>query len=216
MPSPERIPLITTKIDNLDSVDVIKHLARYRLATCFTSAAGVTLDCACGVGYGANILAQHSKRVIAVDRDAEAIQLAEKHYSKKNIEFELADIGSLRFSETFFDAIVSLETLEHIDYMTAKNFLLNCSRWLKPGGTFVGSSPMLRFRNGEPYVTNPYHINELPRTELLNLIHQSFPEEIFLVRTFWQAEDHFIPLDKECEGFCVFVATKKGSSHEKL
>ena len=80
-------------------------------------------------------------------------------------------------------------------------------RWLKPGGILVCSSPMLRYRNGTPYITNPYHINELPRDELLAMVN-GYQEQLE-IQFFHQKEETFQPLLDEHTGFCIVIARKR-------
>ena len=70
----------------------------------------------------------------------------------------------------FFDASVTIETFEHLDKTSGKKFLENIAKWTKPGGIVFISSPMLRYKDGKPYVTNPFHINEMPRDQFIKLI----------------------------------------------
>ena len=208
--SPERLEITPEKVTTLNQDNIMKHISRYRFATNFLTPSGITLDCACGVGYGSDILAENSARVISVDYDETAIETARKTYSRENIDFRVANIANLNFPDKYFNTIVSLETLEHVPFELSVSFLENSAKWLCSGGSFIGSSPMLRYRDGVPYITNPYHINELPKRELIELISTTFPKESFDTALFWQNESVFKPLGEETEGFCVFVATRRG------
>ena len=207
--SPERIEITPEKLTTLNQDNIVKHISRYRFATNFLTPSSMTLDCACGVGYGSDILAEKSAKVIGVYYDETAIKTARNTYTRKNIEFRIENIADLSFPDSYFNTIVSLETLEHVPFELSKLFLSNAAGWLCNGGSFIGSSPMLRYRDGAPYITNPYHVNELPKQELLELIHTTFPKRNFDTAFFWQNESVFKPLGEETEGFCVFVATQK-------
>lgn len=65
------------------------------------------------------------------------IEIAKKHFPEEH--FAETDLARLQFKNDFFDYILSLETLEH----TPKplEFLKECKRVLKPGGTLVMSLP---------------------------------------------------------------------------
>ena len=90
----------------------------------------MTLDCACGVGYGSDILAEKSAKVIGVDYDETAIKTARNTYTRNNIEFRIENIADLSFPDSYFNTIVSLETLEHVPFELSKLFLSNAAGWL--------------------------------------------------------------------------------------
>lgn len=85
------------------------HRVRYELAT--KMAAGRTLDAACGVGYGSQMLLQNSPVVVGVDFSPGAIAWADKYFQGPtyvcgNIEEEPW--------EGKFETVVSIETIEHL------------------------------------------------------------------------------------------------------
>lgn len=94
------------------SIDDIRadHVERYMWAAGII--AGRVLDSACGVGYGARLLATTGADVVAIDRSAEALEYGRKHYSgpqyvQHDLARNLPDLGK-------FDAAVSFETIEHL------------------------------------------------------------------------------------------------------
>jgi len=205
--SPERLYIRETESCRFaDDDNITKHLARYRLAQSFIPQEGTVLDCACGSGYGTKMLGERGCNVIGIDVSSEAIEFAKSHHSSKNISFEVADIAQLTFPSNSFDAIVSIETIEHIPLSICRRYLLACDSWLKPGGLLFASSPMLRFRNGSPFVTNPYHINEMKKEDLLELFHSVFSNYNYM--HLWQTGDYFRPLGIEHEGFCILIYKK--------
>jgi hypothetical protein len=91
------------------------HLARYEWAARMLPQGSRVLDVACGVGYGAFILARAGHIVTAVDNDAEAIAYAGEHYDHPNITRVQCDATALSFpAGVEFDAAVCFETIEHL------------------------------------------------------------------------------------------------------
>lgn len=201
--SPERLYIRDSGCDS--DLNHLKHLSRYYFSSQFIQK-GPILDCACGSGYGSKILAKKGGHILGVDISLDAIKYAEDYNNSDNIKYESRSIQSLEFDNDTFEAVVSLETLEHIPKMDMIEFLKKAQKWVAPGGVFIGSSPMLRYSEGLPFITNPYHINELPREELLEIVSQSFLGcKIYF---FHQEIDSFTILDKEKTGFCLFVVRK--------
>lgn len=203
--SPERLYIDLNAFH--DDQNILRHKARYIFAANHIHPMGAVLDCACGSGYGSAILAERAEHVIGVDNSTEANTFAKSHYLGKPIQFHLQNIEELDFNNDSLDSVVSLETLEHLPQMVAEQFLMKINGWLRPGGMLVASSPMLRYRNGLPYVTSPYHVNELPKKKLLETFERCLPK--MKLTYYHQKEQYFSPLNNEDTGFCVVVAEKK-------
>lgn len=89
------------------------HMARYRYAASVLKGLYV-LDCACGMGYGTAILSDAGCYPCGVDKDPEAIALAEASYPELEGSFAIGDIYDYPMHQ--FDALVSFETLEHLSH----------------------------------------------------------------------------------------------------
>jgi ubiquinone/menaquinone biosynthesis C-methylase UbiE len=183
-----------------------RHLSRYHFASQFIQPQLQVLDCACGSGYGSKILTDMGMQVTGVDLCQQAIDHAKEKYKSSNITFQCQDINHLDFADECFDAVVTLETLEHVTNEVCRQFIKKIDNMLKPGGLLIASSPMLRFKNKQPYITNPYHINELPRQELLNMFNSLLPG--YVLHFYHQKDTRFVPLGSEHTGFCILVARK--------
>jgi|ERR1035437_2522209 SAM-dependent methyltransferase len=89
------------------------HKFRYQWAAKILPPGSRVLDLACGIGYGAYILAQAGHDVIAIDRDQEAIDYANKYYRHPRISFRVSDATDLSGVDRC-NAVVCFETIEHI------------------------------------------------------------------------------------------------------
>ena len=113
-------------------------------------ASGQVLDCACGVGYGSDILLRDGtgvRGVAGVDIDPEAIGYAVVNYAREGLTFECAD--AVKFDGGPFDTVVSFETIEHVPDPEA--LIDNLARLVKPGGTLVASVPVTPSVDINPY-----------------------------------------------------------------
>ncbi len=130
------------------------HLDRYRFAKENLKGTHI-LDCACGVGYGTEVLSEDSSsdmRFTGVDVSEAAIKYANKRYKKNNIEFIMADGTKFR-SDNKFDTIVTLETIEHLPDPGA--FIENLVSLLAERGRIIASVPVTPSVDG-----NPYHLHD--------------------------------------------------------
>jgi len=200
MSSPER--LFITLEEGPRNENEEKHIARYIFASMF--AKGDILDLACGSGYGSMVLSTKG-RVTGVDASGEAIYYARTHNANPKIEY-IHSCAEEFVPTKRFDSIVCLETFEHLDSIHGFDLLLDFEEWLTPKGQLVFSTPMLRYKDGKPYVTNPYHVNEMPREEFLRLINFTFRKmKLFF---FHQDINTFNVLGDENTGFLITVGRK--------
>jgi SAM-dependent methyltransferase len=149
-----------------------EHLHRYAFARDWVGGLTV-LDAACGEGYGAALLAGAAAAVTGVDNSVDAIEHARRRYGAGNLEFQVADCLDLPFAADAFDCVVSFETLEHL--ADQDGLLREFRRVLKPEGFLLLSSPDRAVYSGELQNRNEYHVRELDRNELEQLLREHFP-----------------------------------------
>lgn len=148
---------------------LLEHIARYHFAIEY--AEGRVLDLACGVGYGAQLLAKAKNRqieeVIAVDADTEAIRYAKHRYYHPKVSYLQDDALNPQLPQRLgtFDAIISFETIEHLN--DEKRFLDSVYALLKPGGMLILSTPFGLGR-GKPCGTE-FHVHQLSWNEFHEL-----------------------------------------------
>ncbi len=191
------------KRNDFDAENKERHVSRYVFASGFVKKGAVVLDCACGAGYGSQILSRNAKKVVGVDKDYNTVAFANKYYKNEKIDFFEKDLFEVDYLDETFDVIVSLETLEHVSDCTP--FLRSVKRMLKKGGIAILSTPMLRYKDGKPFVTNPFHLNELPREVFLCLTQQIFGKDC---KYYAQHQADFPELKDENTGFCIAVCRK--------
>jgi SAM-dependent methyltransferase len=150
-----------------------EHWHRYHFAATLIPGLDV-LDVACGAGYGSALLARHARHVVGADISTETIDHARNFYAPvSNLDFRRADCAALPFPDATFDAVVSFETIEHIEAQV--KFLDEVRRVLRPEGLFVLSSPnKLEYSDRRGFV-NPHHREELYRDGLASLLAPRFP-----------------------------------------
>jgi ubiquinone/menaquinone biosynthesis C-methylase UbiE len=209
-----------------------EHLARYEYARQFVSGLDI-LDVACGTGYGSQMLAEAgAQSVLGIDISRETVDFARAHYASKKTRFELGDAQNLyEVRNQTVDVVVSFETVEHVP--NADAFLAEVSRVLKPGGTFIVSTPDFRQGSFKQRLTgklrNEFHVREYTGNEFLKVLRNSFevleicgqrltrrvwlspPIEVLakaVARLFGQAGARFIRRRYYPEGFAVQPAAR--------
>ena len=121
------------------SEGVKDHLARYDFASEFLKGL-IVLDVACGPGYGSALLLDRgAKKVFGCDISEDKINNARKEFTHPGAAFIIGDATCLPFEESSFDAVVSMETIEHL--VNYKSYLKECRRVLKNNGIFICSTP---------------------------------------------------------------------------
>ena len=95
------------------------------------------LDIGCGNGFLSYDIAKKAQKVVAIDIDQKAIFIANKRFSKNNLEFIVGDATKYDFTEVF-DYIILSNVLEHIK--DRQSFLNKIKRFSK---TILIRVPML-------------------------------------------------------------------------
>jgi 2-polyprenyl-3-methyl-5-hydroxy-6-metoxy-1,4-benzoquinol methylase len=148
---------------------VRQHLARYRWVSEMVS--GTVLDAACGTGYGSALLRQNADEVVGIDVSASAIERAKTRSPASTFICESLPLALEKFNDGAFDAIVSFETIEHVD--EDQELIREFSRVLSPSGKLVISTPNSVSPFGEPPdgpPVNPFHVREYTREEFARLL----------------------------------------------
>jgi 2-polyprenyl-3-methyl-5-hydroxy-6-metoxy-1,4-benzoquinol methylase len=109
------------------------ELARPRLAPHMK-----VLDLACGTGHGLRLVADAVREAHGGDADAEVVEQARAATTASNVAFHVVDALATGFPDASFDAVLSMETVEHVD---GERFIDELHRVTAPGGLLVLSTP---------------------------------------------------------------------------
>jgi SAM-dependent methyltransferase len=127
------------------------------------------LDAGCGEGYGTAILASAASSVVGVDLDRTIVRHAATTYARPR--FEAADLQALPYPDGSFEAIVSLQVIEHLP--SPRDFLAEIARVLAPGGLAIVATPN-RLTFSPEGIRNPFHTFEFSPEELRGVLGESF------------------------------------------
>ena len=127
---------------------------------------GKILDAGCGEGRNLIYFLQNDYKVCAVDQDPGAIKLVKMHArtlsnSKGENQFITGDLRSLPFSDNYFDTVISINVLQHVDQGSYDYILSEMARVLSPTGILFIK---MEARDCQPKVTGSTGIgkNRLP------------------------------------------------------
>ena len=151
----------------------IEHWHRYHFAARWAAGKRV-LDVACGEGYGTALLARVAAEATGVDISEQAVAHAKGEYATiANAKFLCAPCTRIPLPDASVDVAVSFETIEHIHEQEA--FIAELARVLVPGGVLLLSCPnKLEYTDKRDY-HNEFHVKELYRAELAQLVGARFP-----------------------------------------
>jgi 2-polyprenyl-3-methyl-5-hydroxy-6-metoxy-1,4-benzoquinol methylase len=139
------------------------HLRRYRLARRYVAGRRV-LDAACGAGYGAAMLRRAGGRlVVGIDYKLEVLHYARHNYSEPGVCFVQADLDRFDWPMGAFEAVVSLETIEHL--REPRNFIRRVWERLPSGGVFAVSTPIMH-----TLAEDPWHLHEWDEDEFRTMV----------------------------------------------
>ncbi|KPK42873.1 MAG: hypothetical protein AMJ78_00995 [Omnitrophica WOR_2 bacterium SM23_29] len=99
----------------------------------------VILDVGCGAGYYTNLIKKQGFRCMGVDRSENMIRKLKSSYP--DVPVKMADAMNLPFSDSSFDAVISIETLRY--FKNRELLLKEIFRVIKPGGyVFITAAPL--------------------------------------------------------------------------
>ena len=157
-----------------DPVMQMEHMQRY-FSVCNVIIGLDVLDVACGEGYGSDLMANVASNVYGVDINHTTIEHARTRYKRENLKFIQGSATDLSvFQDKSIDAVVSFETIEHIDEVSQQMFLKEIKRILKPDGFLIMSTPDKKIYSDLRGYHNDYHVHEFYKDEFVAFLKGCF------------------------------------------
>ena len=176
------------------------HLSRYVFSLKYLVDKKV-LDVACGSGYGMSLISSVASRVYGFDISKESILWAKKNnkfYCPKY--FKIIDLEKISWNEKF-NAIVSFETIEHLD--KADYFVRNIAKSVSNDGVFIFSVPVNEKEN-------KYHKQFFTWDSLRSFISDNYSRNCIY---FSQTKDGIYCEARNDALFSIGVAYKKNNTY---
>ena len=119
------------------------------------------LDMCCGTGFGASLLAASGHNVLGVDIYRKSIDCASQ---RANIKTLKADALTIKLDQKF-DAVISVDAIEHFTQEDQPKLIANCYRHVAPGGYLLIDTPL----SGVSKVVSKQHLWELSWDDFLTV-----------------------------------------------
>jgi SAM-dependent methyltransferase len=125
------------------------------------------LEAGCGEGYGADLIADVARRVIALDYDEATVAHVRARYPRVDVRH--GNLAELPLVDGSVDVVVNFQVIEHL--WDQPQFVAECLRVLRPSGLLLMSTPnRVTFSPGRDTPINPFHTRELNAGELTELL----------------------------------------------
>lgn len=160
---PERIDALDVSDRSIPNAWKLHHTYRYNLAKRYCRNK-VVLDVGCGTGYGAYMLSEVAKYVVALD----LANCFKRRYKTHNVKFVRSSAERMPFVNAF-DVVICLEVIEHVK--KPEKLLQRIYGALKNKGHLILSTPNRKYSSKDGMV-RPLHLREFYLGELLEIVHQ--------------------------------------------
>jgi len=156
--------------EDSNNVTVQRCFYAYEVAREFVNGK-VCADIGCADGYGTQYLADYASKITGVDYSESTLEEARiKHKSKVNLNFISGSVPPLPFEDNSLDTVTAFQFIEHIH--DRPGFIREVHRVLKPGGTFLCSTPNAKMS----IARNPFHVHEYTFDEMQKEVSGIFGE----------------------------------------
>ena len=156
---------------------ILFNLSRYKFVSKMLEGKNTVLEIGCWDGACSILVAKNVKKLVAIDYYKEHIKNAKKYIenNQNNIKFIGSDF--LDFDEKLidkFDAIYSIDVLEHIDQKQEKIFFENIKKYLKKDGVALIGTPSKESQKYASKGSKESHINCKSGKELKRILQNHF------------------------------------------
>lgn len=171
---PERMGLMSGWSWHDDPKRFVFYLSRYKFVAKMLEGAGHVLEVGCGDGFGTRIVVQAVKQVTAVDFDPEFVASAKAIMSDRwPFTCFVHDILKQPV-EGEFDAVYTLDVLEHIAPKDESRFLDHMVAPLKSDGVVIIGTPSLQSQAHASAHSRQGHVNCKDQRDLKRLMQRYF------------------------------------------
>jgi 2-polyprenyl-3-methyl-5-hydroxy-6-metoxy-1,4-benzoquinol methylase len=156
-----------------NTLQLLIKLARYKFVARLLKAQDSVLEVGSGNGIGAIFLAQHVKHVTGIEINPRDHEASRKINRRPNVDFQLQSVFKHEFSQCY-DAVISLDVIEHFPLEEGKKFLACLARLCKPDGVVIVGTPSIHSYPYQGKYSQAAHIKCYDQSELVALMDKCF------------------------------------------
>ncbi|MFZ1989766.1 MAG: class I SAM-dependent methyltransferase [Alphaproteobacteria bacterium] len=155
-------------------------LARYKFVAKMLQGKGDTMEIGAGDGFGLPIVAQAVKSVHCADWEPKLVEDNRARLSPyiKNATFGVCDMTKGNPGQKF-DAIYTVDVIEHLEPPTERVFFENMVGCLKPKGVMITGTPNVTAEKYASEESRVQHIN-LKSMQQLKELHERYFDYVFM------------------------------------
>ena len=162
-----------------DPIHMAFVLSRYKFISRILTGKNKVLEVGCGDAFGTPIVAQFVKHLTAYEIDPRYVEDNKRRLAQiKNIKYELFNICDQAPTEKF-DAIYSVDVIEHLDKKLTKYFVENAVKGLATNGVYMVGTPNINANLYASVQSRIQHINLFSHKRLRVLLERYF-ENVFM------------------------------------
>lgn len=176
---PALLGLTTSHLWRTDPRHLGFLLARYKFCAKMLAGKKAVLEVGCGDGFGLPVVLQSVSSIHAVDFDPLFIDNAKKlNAERKGLSFEILDVTKVQLTGKY-DAVYSLDVLEHISKEHEETFMANICSVLSAEGVCIIGTPNIYAGQHASIWSQQGHINLKDEKALRELLLDFF-QNVFI------------------------------------
>lgn len=157
-----------------DPIHMSFVLSRYKFIARMLTGKNKVLEIGCGDAFGTPLVAQFVKQLIAYEIDSRYVENNKKRLSKiTNIQFEEFNICE-KAPPHKFDAIYSVDVIEHLDKRLTKPFIENAVESIDRDGVYMVGTPNITSNRYASLQSKIQHINLFSHKRLRSILEKYF------------------------------------------
>lgn len=199
----ERLGLMNNQVWQEDPKRLVFTLARYKFVAKMLTGHRDAVEIGCGDGFGARIVKQSVQNLLITDFDPLFIEDIEKRrHPNWPIAAKVHDILAAPL-EGAYDALYSLDVLEHIDTPDEPRFLRHVAQSLRPFGVAIIGMPSLESQNYASPASKAGHVNCKTGKDLHKTLLEYFNVVLMFSMNDEVVHTGFMPMAHYLIGVCV-------------
>ncbi|MDC1076128.1 class I SAM-dependent methyltransferase [Litorivicinus sp.] len=158
------------------------------------------LELGCSEGLGSLMLAEPGHKVTGIDADDEAVGHAKKTIENDRITFKSCNFLGGEFGS--FDAVVSMDVIEHIDLADEQAYMDTVTKNLKPRGIAVIGTPNDTATQYASKASQIGHVNMFEASRFRELLDKNFHNTFLFSMNDEIVHTGFYPMAHYLIGLC--------------